>query len=122
AGERSTEPVLAVRYDVGEGRLYVTRSVLCHAHETYDAGGNVILTREVQRWQRELVGTIVLDDCADAGALHDELACQLFQTVVGTSRLPLTSVEAPLPGFSLGQIGFYYRPAAVAAGAAPLTT
>src|SRR5205823_6143014 len=52
--ERPAEPLLAVRFDAGAGRLYVTRAILCHAHETYDAGGSVILTREVQKWQREL--------------------------------------------------------------------
>ena len=28
----------------------------------------------------------------------------LFHAVVGTSRLPLTSIEAPLPAFSFGQL------------------
>jgi hypothetical protein len=41
--------------------------------------------------------------------LHDELICLLFQAVVGTSRLPLTSVEAPLPVFTLGQLAYFYR-------------
>jgi hypothetical protein len=112
-------PLLAVRFDAGAGLLYVTRSILCHAHETYDAGGSVILTREVQKWQRELVGTIVLDRLAHTGALRDELACLLFQAVVGTSRLPLTSIESPLPGFALGLLGYWFRPGA--GGVGPMT-
>jgi hypothetical protein len=104
AGARSVEPVISLKFDAGAGHVYVTRAILCHAHEPYDAGGNVVLTREVQRWQRELIGTVTLDDLPDAGALHDELACQMFQAVVGTSRLPLTSVETPLPAFALGQL------------------
>ena len=31
------------------------------------------------------------------------------QAVVGTSRLPLTSVEAPLPAFTFGQLAYFYR-------------
>src|SRR5262249_23034324 len=42
--------------------------------------------------------------------------------VVGVSRLPLTSVEAPLPGFTFGRLGYCFRPAAAAAGSGPLTT
>ena len=71
---------------------------------------NTILTREAKRWQRELVGTVIIDRLDDAGALRDELACLLFQAVVGASRLPLTSIESPLPLFALGQIGYCFRP------------
>jgi hypothetical protein len=44
--------------------------------------------------------------------------------VVGTSRLPLTSVEAPLPDFTLGQLGYFFRPhlADEEAGAGPMPT
>ena len=45
-----------------------------------------------------------LDDFSDAGELRHELIRLLFHAVVGTSRLPLTSVEAPLPAFSFGQL------------------
>ncbi len=109
-GLRPAEPIVGVRFDAVEGRVYVTRAILCHVHEVYGASG-VILSREVQKWQRELAGTIVLDQLADAGTLRDELACLLFQTVVGTSRLPLTSIEAPLPGFAFGQFGYFFPPA-----------
>jgi hypothetical protein len=118
-GELSAEPILSVKYDAGAGQIHVTRAVLCHAHEGYDAGDNVIQSREVVRWQRELVGTLTLAEFADAGCLRDELACRLFQAVVGASRLPLTSIEAPLPAFTLGQLGYFHRPDAVeAAGGA----
>src|SRR5262245_37406001 len=45
-GRPSDEPLIAVRYDATAGEVFVTRAVLCHAHETYDVGGNVIETRE----------------------------------------------------------------------------
>ncbi len=121
-GTRSAEPVVAVKYDAAAGELFVTRAVLVHGHETYDAGGNVIETREVLKWQRELVGPIRLAELGTAGALRDELACRLFQAIVGVSRLPLTSIESPLPGFALGQLGYFHRPDAVAAGAGPMTS
>jgi hypothetical protein len=105
---RSTEPVLAVLLDLPDGRLHVTRAIHCYAWEGYHAGNNVYLSREIRKWLRELVGTVELARCADPEALRHELADLLFQAVVGTSRLPLTSVEAPLPGFTFGQ--FMYLP------------
>jgi hypothetical protein len=89
--------------------LFVVRGIYCYAWEAYDAGGNVILTRETQKWVRELVGMIDLSRFATLEVLRDELICQLFQAVVGKSRLPLTSLEAPLPGFSLGSLAYFYR-------------
>ena len=59
-------------------------------------------------WTRELVGTITLAEFADSANLHDELICLIWQAIVGTSRLPLTSVEAPLPGFAFGQLHYVY--------------
>src|SRR5262245_51173724 len=109
-GDLSDEPLIAVRYDAAAGDVFVTRAVLCHAHESYDAGDNVIQTRQTVRWQRELVGTIRLASLSTRGEFADELACLLFQAVIGTSRLPLTSLEAPLPAFALGQLGYVYRP------------
>jgi hypothetical protein len=109
---RSAEPLLSVRLDAAAGEIHVTRAIYCYAWEGYDSGGNVYLSRETCKWVRELVGTIALAEFADAEELRDELACRLFRAVVGTSRLPLTSLEAPLPAFSLGQLAYCYRPAA----------
>lgn len=108
-GTRSDEPLLSVKLDVDEALLHVTRAVLCHVHEPFDAGG-VIETREVERWVPELVGTLRLDLFRDLAEFQDELTCRLFQAVVGTSRLPLTSLEAPLPAFTLGRLAYFSRP------------
>jgi hypothetical protein len=105
----SSEPLLSVKWDAAAGQLHVVRAILSYAHEGYDAGGNVILTREVRKWVRELVGTIDLADFAGADDLRDEISCRLFQAVVGTSRLPLTSVEAPLPQFTFGELAYFSR-------------
>jgi hypothetical protein len=118
AGSRSAEPVLSVKRDPAAGQVHVVRAIYCYAWEGYNAGGNVYESRETRKWVRELVGTIDLGRFADVDALRDELICRLFQAVVGTSRLPLTSVEAPLPAFALGQLAYFYRPALAAEDAA----
>lgn len=119
--DRAAEPLLSVKWDEPRGELHVTRGLLCYTWEGYDAGNQVILSRETRAWVTELVGTLVLDQVS-AADLRDELACRLFQAVVGTSRLPLHSVEAPLPGFSLGQFAYFYRSTLPGAEAAPMRT
>ena len=101
---RSSEPLLSLKWDAAAARLYVLRGIDSYVWEGYDSGGGVILSRERRKWVRELVGAVAVGDFADAEELHDELICLLFQAVVGTSRLPLTSTEAPLPAFSFGQL------------------
>jgi len=106
------EPLLALKLDTVAGQLHVVRGVDSYVWEGYDAGGNVYQSRERRKWVRELVATIRLDRFADLDDLRDELRCQLFQAVVGTSRLPLSSVETPLPSFSFGELFYCYRSAA----------
>ncbi len=106
---QDAEPVISVKLDVHERRIYVTRGFLAYVWEGYDAGGGVIESRETTKWTRELVGAVLLAEFADLESLHDELICLLWQAVVGTSRLPLTSVEAPLPAFSFGQLHYLYE-------------
>ncbi len=106
-GIRSPEPLLSLKFDAVAGRMYMVRSLLCHVWEGYDSGGGVILSREATRWVRELSGSIVLTEMSSSGDLLDELACQVYHAVVGASRLPLTSVETPLPAFTLGRLGYF---------------
>lgn len=123
-GLTSAEPILSVKLDAAAGLVHVVRAIHSYAWEGYDAGGSVILSREVRKWVRELVGTIHLGRFRDLDDLRDELICLLFRAVVGLSRLPLTSVEAPLPQFSLGQVAYFNRPnlSAEASDIAPLTS
>ncbi|HKI33751.1 MAG TPA: hypothetical protein VKA46_18000 [Gemmataceae bacterium] len=111
-GGRSSEPLLAVKLDAPAGLIHVVRAIHSYAWEAYDAGGNVILSRETKKWVRELVGTIDLADFSDADDLRDEIVCRLFQAVVGTNRLPLTSLEAPLPAFTFGELAYFHGPVA----------
>lgn len=108
-GVRSAEPLLSLKLDRERGVVHVTRALFCHAWEGYHAGDNVYLSRETQRWVNELVGSVELARFPDPGELRDELCGLMFRAVVGVSRLPLTSVEAPLPDFSLGRLGYFPR-------------
>ena len=110
-GVRSDEPLLSVKLGA-DARLYVVRGLECYLWESYDEGGNVILSRERRKWVRELTGVVVLARFTDAEELADELISRLFHAVVGSSRLPLSSVEAPLPDFSFGELFYAYRPGA----------
>ncbi|HVS34804.1 MAG TPA: hypothetical protein VMS17_04425, partial [Gemmataceae bacterium] len=74
-------------------------------------------SRERRKWVRELVGAVSTADFPDAADLHRELICLLFHAVVGSSRLPLTSVEAPLPAFSFGQLLYCHGIGEVSGGA-----
>lgn len=115
---RSTEPLLSLKLDAETGELHVVRAILCYAWEAYDAGDNVILSREMTKWVRELVGTTRPPVSYYGRELNRSEVRQFFQfdlirsllsAVVGTSRLPLTSVEAPLPPFSLGRLAYFYQ-------------
>src|SRR5262249_31447488 len=100
AAGRSDEALLSVKWDAAVGEIHVTRGLECYVWEGYHAGDNVYLSREVQKWVRELVGSLQLARFPDPDRLHEEIAGLIFRAVVGNSRLPLTSVESPLPGFS----------------------
>jgi hypothetical protein len=106
---RSGEPLLSLKLDAAAGELHVVRAFEAEVTEGYDAGGGVIETRDCRRWVRELVGTIRLNEFATPDDLRDELACRLFLAVVGTSRLPLHSLDAPLVEFSFGRLFYRYR-------------
>jgi hypothetical protein len=106
---RSGEPVLSLKLDVASGVTHVVRGLECYVWEGYDSGGGVILSRERRKWVRELVASLRLADFADVAEFRDELAHGLYSAVVGSSRLPLTSVEAPLPSFSFGRLFYCYR-------------
>lgn len=99
------EPVLSVKLD-GQ-HIFVSRAIFCHAWEGYDSGNNVFLSRETRKWLRELIADVDLADVASPAQLEEKLKAGLFQAVIGVSRLPLTSIEAPLPGFSLGELAYF---------------
>ncbi len=106
---RSAEPVLSLKLDAATGVLHVVRGLECYVWEGYDSGGGVFLSRERRKWVRELVATLRFDQFADLDELRDEMICGLYHAVVGASRLPLTSVEAPLPAFSFGRLFYCFR-------------
>jgi hypothetical protein len=107
-----SDALLSLKLDPETGSVFVTRAILCHAWEGYHAGDNVYLSRPTQKWLPELVGMIHLEEWRNSAELRDELISLIFQAVVGKSRLPLTSLENPLPAFSLGQLAYCYRSSA----------
>lgn len=104
---RSAEPILSIKVDVEASQVHVVRAILSYAWEGYDAGNSVIESRETTRWLPELVGTIELAEFRDDDDLRAEISHLVSDAFIGTSRLPLTSVESPLPGFSLGHFAFF---------------
>ena len=103
----SVAPVISVRYDQPEGRIHVTRNILTHVWAPYGEQRHVIQTRETRRWLPELIGTIELSLVADRFDLQQQVSRLVLLAVVGTSRLPTSSLQTPLPQFSLGQLGYF---------------
>ncbi|MBX9680879.1 MAG: hypothetical protein K2X38_19140 [Gemmataceae bacterium] len=105
---RPEDPLLSILLDAGERTIHITRGLLVQTWEA-NSESNIIEGTESARWIRELVGSVRLDDLTSHEELRDELICRIQQAIWGTSRLPLTSVEAPLPAYSLGQLAYAYR-------------
>lgn len=103
---QAEEPLLAVRLSGEDSRLFVVRSVLVHGHEAYEEGG-VVQARPVVKWLRELVGSLAYLEYRDPAALRADVQHLLHLAFVGTSRLPVTSLESPLPAFSLGRLAYF---------------
>jgi hypothetical protein len=86
---------------------FVTRQIQSWVWEAYESAPNVFDSHEVARGVTELVGAIDLRDCPSPQDLEDELTTLVWRAVIGLSRLPLTSIEAPIPEFSLGRLGYF---------------
>ncbi len=105
SGEPQCDRLLSVKYDAGENKLYVVRYLLVHGWQPLESSPGVIESRPVRKEMPELVGTIDLTEQHVRGAaVFAELSTLLYLAVVGTSRLPITSLESPLPAFSLGKL------------------
>jgi len=113
-------PLLSVKFTSNERVIYVCRNILMLGWEASEEAGRAILGRETWKWTAELVGTIPLAGVSGEEELRRRLSRCIFLAVVGTSRLPITSLESPLPGFSLGQLG--YLPSRVEPGDQPLSS
>ena len=116
--DQEAEPVLAVYWERAAGRLYVVRFLRVHGFEVFDEAPDIIQSRPVQKLARELVGCIDLQRVQSSEHCAEQLGHYAFLAVVGTSRLPITSSESPLPAFVLGELG--YLPARGPAGDQPV--
>jgi len=99
-------PLITVHWRRPTESLIVTRQILTHVFEAYEESPGVIGTRPAEKWIRELVGTISARE-TEPNALRMELARLIYLAVVGLSRLPITSLESPLPCFSLGELSYF---------------
>ncbi len=99
-------PLITVHWSRPAESFFVTRQILTHAFEAYEESPGVISTRPAEKWTRELVGTISAHE-TEPDALSAQLAKLIYLAVVGISRLPITSLESPLPYFSLGELSYF---------------
>jgi hypothetical protein len=98
-------PLISILWQTDARLIHVVRRILTHGFEAYEDSPGVILSRPAHKWVAELVGTIELEQFPPA-TLECELATYVFLAIIGTSRLPITPLESPLPAFSLGQFAF----------------
>jgi hypothetical protein len=103
-------PLISIKLQSETCQVHVTRQILTYGFEAYEDPPGVFLSRPVHKWVAELVGTIDLRWFhEDEAALRPELATYVFLAVIGANRLPITSIESPLPAFSLGQFSYLPR-------------
>jgi hypothetical protein len=107
----ASQPLLTIRSAFAANpsspsAIHVTRWLNCRVWEAFDDQG-AIGSRQVERCVEELVGSVYLAGCGEIEALRKELEGLIFHGFVGLSRLPLNSVEAPIPWFSLGWTGYF---------------
>lgn len=107
ADQPADQALISVKLDAVDDRLHVTRSILTFVWEAFEESPRVISTREIVSWIPELVGSVRLEQIATSDQLESELRRWVGSAVYGTSRLPITSVESPLPQFSLGQLAYF---------------
>ena len=73
--------------------------------------------RAAKKWVTELVGTVDTRQLP-ADAVIDELSKYVLMAVIGTSRLPIVSLDSPLPAYSLGELCYL---GSLPAGSTPWT-
>ncbi len=103
--DEAPAPLICVRWQASPQRIHVTRNILTHGHEAYEDTPGVILSRPAQKWVEELVGSIDLETTSTE-MLPAEVETLVLLAVIGTSRLPITSLESPLPDYSLGRLAY----------------
>lgn len=108
-GERR-EPRVSILLDQHDQALHVVRHVEIHGFEAYESEPNVIESRPVRKWTRELIRSRSLPgELSEQACEHLAAWCAqgVYQAICGTSRLPIASHESQLPAFALGLIGYW---------------
>lgn len=113
-GKGANQPVrlLSVKYSPRDKKLYVVRYLWVYGWQPFERSPGVIESRPVQKEMPELVGTVDLGQYQGHDAkVSAQLSTLLYLAVVGTSRLAITSLESPLPAFTLGELMYLPREA-----------
>ena len=107
-GGAETGPALiSVKLDVPSGLIHVVRHIEIYCESEPGPAAAEPVGEPATRWQTERVCTIQLKQVQDESDLSGQLAAGLRLAVIGTSRLAVTSIESPLPAFSLGQLAYF---------------
>ena len=106
----ANEPLISLKWNRTDSRLYVVRNILSHTWEIYESRPQVIESRPTQRWLPELVATIPIESESDDRSTLRLMQKAVQLAVLGVSRLPITSPESSLPAFTFGE--FSYCPTA----------
>ena len=109
---QATAPLISVKLALDDNQIYVTRNILMHVWEPYESQPNVIESRSTTRWCPELVATVSLTKSTTRQQLSYQLSRGIMSAVIGTSRLPITSLDSPLPDFTLGNFAYFPKEAA----------
>lgn len=98
-------PLLSLLLD--DDAVHVTRDIKCRVWRPVDGEGGIV-AEQATAWTRELVGSVSRGD----PDLPAEVQTLIRLAIIGASRLPLTSLEAPMPQFMFGQLMYVPRPLA----------
>jgi len=101
------EPLVSMLLD-DAGSVFVTRGLLCRVWTPVDSSEG-IGSEQRDGWVRELIGVAHRAEFSSEGDWAAEVESLIGQAIVGTSRLPLTSTEAPMPQFTFGQLAYVPR-------------
>lgn len=102
-----SSPLISIKLDSSLETVFITRNILTRTWESYEPRTNIIESRPALRWLPELVATVDLANVTDRESAIGQVARGISFSLEGTSRLPITSVEAPLPDHALGQFAYF---------------
>lgn len=102
-----SSPLISIKFNPSLKKIFVTRNLLTRTWESYESRPNVIESRPIQRWTPELVTTVDLTNVTERELTIRKISHGISLSLEGTSRLPITSVENPLPDHTFGNCAYF---------------